>query len=116
MSLFFEEFIKSTMQNGINGAIRRARESQKSQYDESEINDLGYHFLNELNRIDDAIEIFKFNIDLFPQSANAYDSLGEAYFVKGSSEDAIENYRKSSVIHLTCAVIHIFYLYFFNNI
>ncbi len=105
MALSFDEFVKSTMQNGVNSAIRRVKEkvnqSINVKYDETEINDLGYHFLNELNRIDDAIEIFKFNIILFPKSSNAYDSLGEAYFVKGVTEEAILNYRESLELNPT---------------
>ena len=30
-----------------------------------------------------------------PQSANAYDSLGEAYMKAGDNEKAIKNYKKS---------------------
>ena len=45
--------------------------------------------------MDAAIAIFKLNVELFPQSANAYDSLGEAYMKKGDKKLAIENYQKS---------------------
>jgi len=30
-----------------------------------------------------------------PQSANAHDSLGEAYMINGNKELAIKNYKKS---------------------
>jgi cytochrome c-type biogenesis protein CcmH/NrfG len=42
-----------------------------------------------------AIAFFEYNISNFPNSANAYDSLGEAYMVKGEKAQAIENYKKS---------------------
>jgi cytochrome c-type biogenesis protein CcmH/NrfG len=35
------------------------------------------------------------NVELFPQSANAYDSLGEAYMRNGQRALAIENYQRS---------------------
>ncbi|MGB6687818.1 MAG: tetratricopeptide repeat protein [Terracidiphilus sp.] len=42
-----------------------------------------------------AIEIFKLNVDQFPQEWNVYDSLGEAYLKLGSKADAIKNYKRS---------------------
>ena len=35
------------------------------------------------------------NVELFPNSWNAYDSLGEAYLAIGNKAKAIENYKKS---------------------
>jgi tetratricopeptide (TPR) repeat protein len=34
-------------------------------------------------------------VEAYPQSANVYDSLGEAYLLRGDKEKAIENYQKS---------------------
>ena len=34
-------------------------------------------------------------IELFPESFNPYDSLGEAYMTAGETEMAIQNYAKS---------------------
>jgi len=45
--------------------------------------------------ISGAMEIFRLNVEEFPQDANVYDSLGEAYLKKGEKGLAIENYRKS---------------------
>ena len=61
---------------------------------ESEINNLGYQMI-QTGKTDDAIEIFKFNVEMFPNSANVYDSLGEAYLAKGDKENALINYKKS---------------------
>jgi tetratricopeptide (TPR) repeat protein len=43
----------------------------------------------------DAIEIFKMNVRLSPQSANAFYSLGEGYAVAGQKDLAVQNYEKS---------------------
>jgi tetratricopeptide (TPR) repeat protein len=43
----------------------------------------------------EAIEIFKFNVELHPRSFNAYDSLAEAYLNNGDQGPAIENFEKS---------------------
>lgn len=58
------------------------------------INRLGYNFMGQ-GKIDLAIGLFTFNVQSFPQSGNAFDSLGEAYGEKGDFQSAIENYRKS---------------------
>ena len=61
---------------------------------EQKLNEMGYQFLSK-NEVDKAIEIFKTNVFLFPESANTFDSLGEAYMIKGNKQLAIENYEKS---------------------
>jgi hypothetical protein len=43
----------------------------------------------------DAVEIFKLNVELFPQSGNVYDSLAEAHMKAGQKELAIRNYAKA---------------------
>jgi len=53
-----------------------------------------YHLLSA-KRVKDAIEVFKLNVADYPQSANVYDSLGEAYKVNGDRELAIKNYERS---------------------
>lgn len=61
---------------------------------EARLNDLGYGLLRQ-NKVSEAIGMFRVNVALYPQSWNVYDSLGEAYAVKGDKERAIANYRKS---------------------
>ncbi len=45
--------------------------------------------------LDGAVRVFLLNVELFPESGNAYDSLAEAYMNRGDDELAIENYQKS---------------------
>lgn len=61
---------------------------------ESALNSLGYTLMGNDN-IDDAINVFLENIELFPKSSNVYDSAGEAYMNHGESEKAIKYYKKS---------------------
>ena len=43
----------------------------------------------------EAIEIFKLNVEAYPQGFNTYDSLAEAYMTVNERELAIQNYKKS---------------------
>jgi hypothetical protein len=61
---------------------------------ESGINAFGYSLLRK-KQVNEAIEVLKLNVEAYPQSANAYDSLGEAYLLSGNKEKAIENYEKA---------------------
>ena len=61
---------------------------------EQSINDAGYQMM-EGGKLKEAIELFKTNVQLFPQSWNTYDSLGEAYAKAGDTALAIQNYEKS---------------------
>ncbi len=61
---------------------------------ENPLNDLGYQLCG-LKRFAEAIEVFKINTIEFPESWNAYDSLGEAYLKAGEKKLALENYKKS---------------------
>ena len=74
---------------------RTLKATQAAVYDfsEEELNAVGYHLLRT-GRVADAIEIFKLNVEMFPQSANPYDSLGEAYAASGNKALAIANYRR----------------------
>jgi CubicO group peptidase (beta-lactamase class C family) len=61
---------------------------------EGHINNIGYQLLGS-GKKKEAIEVFKINVETFPKSGNAYDSLGEAYLADGEKELAIANYSKS---------------------
>jgi peptidylprolyl isomerase len=67
---------------------------------ESELNTLGYSLLRR-KQVNEAIEVLKLNVEAYPQSANVYDSLGEAYLMRGDKEKAIENYRRALAIDPT---------------
>jgi cytochrome c-type biogenesis protein CcmH/NrfG len=47
------------------------------------------------NRVDDAVRVFRLNVELYPGDSNAYDSLGEAYMAGSRNELAIVSYKKS---------------------
>lgn len=61
---------------------------------EAEMNNAGYALL-EARRVADAIALFRLNVEAFPKSANAHDSLGEALATNGDTKRAIESYERS---------------------
>lgn len=61
---------------------------------ETEINAYGYQLLGQ-RKVDDAIAMFAKNVKDHPNSWNAYDSLAEAYGVKGDRQKSLENYTKA---------------------
>ena len=65
---------------------------------ESKINSLGYQFI-EKNNYDSAIEVFKINVVLYPNSSNVFDSLGEAYLLKKDTVNAETNFKKALSIN-----------------
>jgi tetratricopeptide (TPR) repeat protein len=84
---------------GMDAAVAQYRELKQREPDayefgEDELNGLGYRLLGE-KKLDEAIAIFSLNAEAFPGSANAFDSLGEAYMAKGERDRAIQNYRRS---------------------
>jgi len=61
---------------------------------EGQLNLVGYKLLGQ-GRLDAAVEVFKLNLSLFPQSSNVYNSLAEAYVAHGDRDLAIANYAKA---------------------
>ncbi len=62
--------------------------------DEAQLNGLGYKLL-AAGKLDEAVALFRLNVQSFPRSSNVYDSLGEAYLAHGDRDSARVNYQKS---------------------
>lgn len=85
--------------SGYDKAISIVQSPKNIKYAESEINSWGYKLLNALKK-QEALEIFKLNVFLFPESANTYDSLADAYSRVGRIEEARQYYSKVLEIDL----------------
>ncbi len=72
---------------------RRAAADGKD-FGPGELNRLGYMLLRD-DRVPDALTVFKANVEIYPQDANAHDSLGEGLARAGHVEAAIASYKKS---------------------
>lgn len=72
----------------------KTRQANAYDFSEPELNRLGYLLLG-MKKHKEAVEVFKLNVEAYPQGFNTYDSLGEAYLESGNTELAIQNYKKS---------------------
>lgn len=71
------------------------KENTKSfETDERDLNKLGYRLLNT-NHVDFAVEVFRWNTELYPMSWNVWDSYGEALVKLNRNDEAIAAYKKS---------------------
>lgn len=61
---------------------------------ENTLNLIGYTLLRK-NRINQSIKAFELNTKENPQSGNAFDSLGESYFIAKNYPLALEKYKRS---------------------
>jgi hypothetical protein len=61
---------------------------------EMKLNRAGYALM-EMERLDQAYEFFKLNIDTYPKSFVVYDSMGDYYLAKGEKDKAIEHFKKA---------------------
>jgi len=65
---------------------------------ESFVNALGYQMINA-KKLEDAVTLFVFNTEQYPESWNVYDSLGEAYVDSERYDLAVVNYRRSLALN-----------------
>ncbi len=61
---------------------------------EQMMNQVGYQLMGQ-GKMDDAVAVFKANVKNYPQSANVYDSLAEAFEKLGKLDLARPNYEKA---------------------
>ena len=95
-TLAIADLYAAMMENGIDAAIEQyqRKKANGEYFSEFEMNTLGYQLLR-MNKVNDAIKIFKLNVEAYPKAFNVYDSLGEAYMKNGDDSLAVSNYKKS---------------------
>jgi tetratricopeptide (TPR) repeat protein len=86
-----------TAMQGINAilnhyALLESKYDYKSDIPEITLNIIGYRLMQN-GHIDKAIEAFKYNVELYPNSANVFDSFAEALENSGRTKEAAKNYR-----------------------
>jgi len=82
----------------LNYNIDAANETKKaealSRHSENDLNSWGYSLIKE-GKNKEALEVFKLNTILNPDSWNAFDSYGEALLKNGEKQQAMKMYQKS---------------------
>jgi tetratricopeptide (TPR) repeat protein len=74
--------------------FKKKHPKKNSSFNRDILNSYGYRFLKE-RKIDKAIKLFKMNVTAYPDYFNVYDSLAEAYTIKGETGQAIKCYERS---------------------
>ena len=89
---------------GGKAAIQKYRDLKASTsasflLDEGTLDQVGRGLLDS-GKTEDAVEVFRANVEEYPQSADLYASLGEAYVRSEQKELAIQNYEKCLALDL----------------
>lgn len=73
---------------------------QKNEYNfrESQLSFVAYKLMR-LSKFNEALEIMKLDIKEYPESSNAFDTMGEVYLRLGNYDKAINSYEKSLALN-----------------
>ncbi len=90
---------KTIINDGIDAAVKQYKnlkdnESEFYDFKEKQLNFLGYQLL-EMDLANEAVEVFRINKEEYPQSANTYDSYGDALLAIGDKTKALLNFKKA---------------------
>jgi len=90
-----EMIVNEAIANGYDAAVEiHEKNKEMGAISERTVNSRGYELIGQ-GKVTEAINVLRLNVYLYPESANVYDSLGEAYMIAGNTALAIENYEKS---------------------
>jgi CubicO group peptidase (beta-lactamase class C family) len=90
---------KSIVEGTIDSTLKLIEENRWSyidefDFDEYDVNIVGYRLLN-VGRLSEAKRVFKFNVYLYPNAWNVYDSYGEVLLLMNELTESKEMYKKS---------------------
>lgn len=94
---------KTIKEKGVEAGIAEYRDLKSKQsathdFAEQELNQLGFQLISA-GKNKEAVDIFKLNLESYPQSFRTHDGLGTAYMRLNQRELAIENFKKSLAIN-----------------
>ena len=96
-----EELGETYRMKGLDAALAAYADLRSTYYGkgaynfgEDALNNFGYALLRNEDTAG-AIQIFTLNAETFPESANVWDSLAEAYMKAGDTDQAVTHYQKS---------------------
>ena len=85
---------------GLDAAKAKFAEAKAANFaglyvNEDQLNGLGYRYLGKEGKLPVALAVLQWNVELFPNSGNVYDSLGEADVKNGDRASALAHYAKA---------------------
>jgi tetratricopeptide (TPR) repeat protein len=89
--------LKSFREGGVEGLaaeFQKMKAAEPRDLNENTLNALGYDRLQK-DKAREAISVFRLNVELFPDYANGFDSLGEAWLKVGDKKEARKAYEKA---------------------
>lgn len=94
IKLLRAELLKTGFTNSLDIVKKLKKKDQKFDLLENDLNQWGYNLISQ-GEPQNALEIFRLNIALYPASWNVYDSYGELLLQMNRKEEAIKMYKKS---------------------
>ncbi len=88
-----QKIIAENIESGIRHYHTKKLDTVTYNISEDAINTLGYQLLAN-DHLEEALRIFELNVKEYPNSANTYDSYGDALLAKGDSLKALNNFKK----------------------
>ena len=89
-------YIKQHSTDSSNDLLRLLQENYADDFTNSSVlNTFGNLLLSLNEKLEWATELFKINVQLYPDDGNLWDSLGDGYKANNLKEDAIKSYQKA---------------------
>lgn len=90
--------LKKALDNAIDLSIDAKKKTMENWHSENDLNEWGYTLMRN-KKLKKALQVFKLNKMLFPNSWMVYDSYGEALLRLNRKAEAMEMYKKSIALH-----------------
>ncbi len=90
---------KTLAEKGLDAALAQYRQLKQQQpeaynFDIGQLNLLGHRLLQQ-RKMAEALAVFQANAEAYPESADVWDDLADAYAASGQRERAVEASKKS---------------------
>lgn len=90
-----QALIAHQWQDGSARVTELKRQDPAFELNEDDLNAWGYRLVTDEGKTREGLAVLQLNTQLYPQSANTWDSLAEAYEISGDKPAAIRNYQRS---------------------
>ncbi len=92
---FTMSYINQHSKDKSNALAALLKENYADDFNSGLFNTIGNLLLKSNENLNWALELFKMNVQLYPEDGNLWDSLGDGYNANNLKEDAIKSYQKA---------------------